>query len=211
MSDKNVDNTSDVPALKNLTNYNAIDKILQFTSSLNELSPDVAKKAIEEIPEFVPKMLIVIGVLRDAFSNVSRQNAELTNNVLKQNAEITDSILKQNLEVTKNLNDACNKLLDSLGKMLLNENLKFEEKKWVIEKQVEIIGKMTEIDSANKKFMKETDSQNKDFVKKLDLENKKFWLDMTRAACSFFCAVTTVTKLFAENNKKKRKKTWPFG
>lgn len=155
MSDKDINNMPDVPTLGDLANDNAIDTFSQFVDSLDKLPSDVAKKAIEQIPEFVPTMLNMTNGLHDMLTH----------------------LLKQNAESTKNVYDACNDTLDSLRKMLSNENLKFEEKKWVIEKESEIIGKMKEINS----------------------ENKNFWLNIAQCAGA---VVVAVTGILIKNMKK---------
>lgn len=155
MSDKDINNMPDVPTLGDLANDNAIDKFSQFADSLKDVSPDVAKNAIEQIPEFVPTMLSMTNGLHDMLTY----------------------LLKQNAERTKNVYDACNDTLDSLRKMLSNENLKFEEKKWVIEKESEIIGRMKEINS----------------------ENKNFWLNIAQYAGAVAVAVTGI---LVKNMKK---------
>ena len=155
MSDKDINNMPDVPTLGDLANDNAIDKFSQFADSLKDVSPDVAKNAIEQIPEFVPTMLSMTNGLHDMLTY----------------------LLKQNAESTKNVYDACNDTLDSLRKMLSNENLKFEKKKWVIEKESEIIGRMKEI----------------------NLENKNFWLNIAQYAGAVAVAVTGI---LVKNMKK---------
>ena len=155
MSDKDINNMPDVPTLGDLANDNAIDKFSQFADSLKDVSPDVAKNAIEQIPEFVPTMLSMTNGLHG----------------------MRTYLLKQNAESTKNVYDACNDTLDSLRKMLSNENLKFEEKKWVIEKESEIIGRMKEINS----------------------ENKNFWLNIAQYAGAVAVAVTGI---LVKNMKK---------
>lgn len=155
MSDKDINNIPDAPTLGDLANDNAIDTFSQFVDSLDKLPPDVAKKAIEQIPEFIPTMLSMTNGLHDMLTH----------------------LLKQNAENTKNVYDACNDTLDSLKKMLSNENLKFEEKKWVIEKEAEIIGKMKEINS----------------------ENKNFWLNIAQCAGA---VVIAVTGILVKNMKK---------
>lgn len=155
MSDQNVDDKLAFPILGDVANDNAIDKFSQFADSLKDVSPDVAKNAIEQIPEFVPTMLSMTNGLHDMLTY----------------------LLKQNAESTKNVYDACNDTLDSLRKMLSNENLKFEEKKWVIEKESEIIGRMKEINS----------------------ENKNFWLNIAQYAGAVAVAVTGI---LVKNMKK---------
>ncbi len=131
MPNQDVDNKSVLPTLREVTNDNAIDKFSQFADSLKDVPPDVAKNAIEQIPEFSITMLSMANGLRETLFNLTKQNADSTQKVY----------------------DACNKTLDNLQEMLLNDNLKFEEKKWIVEKYAEILRMMKEIDSDNKEFL----------------------------------------------------------
>jgi len=83
-----------------------------------------------EDPEFVNKMLHMVDGLREVFYN----------------------LIKSSNESTKNVYDGYNRTLDALEKMLLNENLKFEERIQIIEKMQEITDKMDVKDSENKNF-----------------------------------------------------------
>lgn len=130
MANQNFENDSDIPVFWNSTNGDAKDKFLQFASSLNDLPPNVVKKAIEQIPEFSITMLSMANGFREMLFNLTKQNAD----------------------GSKKVYDECSKTLDALQKMLSNDNLKFEEKKWVIEKNAEILHVMKDIDSANKAF-----------------------------------------------------------
>ena len=83
-----------------------------------------------EDPEFVNKMLGMVDGLREMFCN----------------------LIKSSNESTKNVYDGYNRTLDTLEKMLSNENLKFEERIQIIEKMQEITDKMDVKDSENKNF-----------------------------------------------------------
>ena len=83
-----------------------------------------------EDPEFVNKMLHMVDGLREVFYN----------------------LIKSSNESTKNVYDGYNRTLDALEKMLLNENLKFEERIQIIEKMQEITDKTDVKDSENKNF-----------------------------------------------------------
>ena len=106
MSDQNVDDKLAFPIMGDVANDNAIDEFSQFADSLKDVSPDVAKNAIEQIPEFRITMLSMANGLRETLFNLTKQN--------------TDSM--------KIVYEACNKTLDSLQEMLTNEDLKLKKR-----------------------------------------------------------------------------------
>jgi len=107
------------------------DKVLQFASNLDKLDPEVAKEIIEQFPEFSSTML----------------------NITKEYRETISDLIKQNAESSKSTCDAYNRILDSLEKTLSNGNLKFEERKWIIEQMKEISDRLDAKDSENKNFL----------------------------------------------------------
>lgn len=107
------------------------NKILQFASSLDKLNPEVAKKIIEQFPEFSGTML----------------------NIVNDYKETLQALISQNNDSLKNTYDGYNKILDSLKNVLSNDNLSFEERKWVIEQMKELAEKMDAKDSENKTFL----------------------------------------------------------
>ena len=107
------------------------DKVLQFASNLDKLDPEVAKEIIEQFPEFSSTML----------------------NITKEYRETIGDLIKQNAESSKSTCDAYNRILDSLEKTLSNGNLKFEERKWIIEQMKEISDRLDAKDSENKNFL----------------------------------------------------------
>ena len=107
------------------------DKVITMASMLDKMDPEVAKKAIEQFPEF----------------------ASTTKELLKEYKDTLDKGLEANKESVKSYYDACNSTIESLQKQLDIENLPFEEKKYIIDKLFEISRMMGEKDSENKKFI----------------------------------------------------------
>ena len=131
MENQDVNNTSDIPVFWDSTNDDAKDKFLQFASCLDKLSPDVAKKAIEQIPKFSITMLNIANGFHGTLCNLSKQNEESTNKVY----------------------DTYKGILELLTKTQSSENLTFEQKKWVVDQMKEIAYKLHEKDSENKNFL----------------------------------------------------------
>ena len=79
-----------------------------MASMLDRVDPEVAKKAIEQFPDF---------------SNTAKA-------ILKEYKESLDKSLELNADSVKSYYDACNSIISSLQKEVENENLSFEEKKY---------------------------------------------------------------------------------
>lgn len=107
------------------------DKVITMASMLDKMDPEVAKKALEQFPQF---------------SNVSKE-------MLIGYKDTLDKGLESNRESIQAYYDSCKTIIKALEKQLDRENLSFEEKKYIIEKMAEISDKMGEKDSQNKKFI----------------------------------------------------------
>ena len=101
------------------------NKVIKMASMLDRVDPEVAKKAIEQFPDF---------------SNTAKE-------ILKEYKESLDKSLELNADSVKSYYDACNSIISSLQKEVENENLSFEEKKYFFDQM------MGEKDSENKKFI----------------------------------------------------------
>lgn len=107
------------------------DKVITMASMLDKMDPEVAKKALEQFPQF---------------SNVAKE-------MLLGYKDTLDKGLESNKESVQAYYDSCNAIIKTLEKEFDRENLSFEEKKYIIEKMAEISDKMGEKDSQNKKFI----------------------------------------------------------
>lgn len=109
------------------------DKVIDFVSMIPNMEPEVAKAAIEQFPEFASTMK---SIMID----------------YKQEIEM---VLKQNDDSVKAYYEACNKILDSLDKLLNDPNLNTDEKMQIVEKMQEVQRMMSEKDTENKKHLRE--------------------------------------------------------
>lgn len=106
-------------------------KVIALASSLDKMDPEVAKKALEQFPDF---------------SNAVKE-------VLSDYKESLHKAFVANSDSVKAYYDICNKIIESLQKELENEDLTFEQKKYIIGQMKEIADKVDKKDSENKKWI----------------------------------------------------------
>lgn len=107
------------------------DKVIIMASMLDKMDPEVAKKALEQFPEF----------------------ATTTKEMLREYKDTLDKGLELNSESVKAYYNSCNSIIETLQKQLEDNSLSFEDKKYIIEKMCEISDRIGEKDSENKKFI----------------------------------------------------------
>ena len=107
------------------------DKVISMATMLDKMDQEVAKKALEQFPEF---------------SKVSKE-------MLIEYKETLNKGLETNRESVQSFYEACNTNIKALQKMLEDATLSFEEKKYIIDKLLEISKMMGEKDTENKKFI----------------------------------------------------------
>ena len=105
--------------------------IVKMASMLDKMDPEVAKKALEQFPEF----------------------ANTTKEMLSEYKESLDKGLESNNESVKAVYDTYNAIIASLQKELENENLTFEQKKYIIEQMKDVAEKVDKKDTENKRFI----------------------------------------------------------
>lgn len=117
----------------NIENFRHLtkDKVITMASMLDKMDPEVAKKALEQFPEF---------------SNTAKE-------MLSGYKDTLDKGLESNRESVQSYYDSCKFIIEGLQKQLDDENLSFEERKYIIDKMFEISKMMGEKDSENKKFI----------------------------------------------------------
>lgn len=107
------------------------DKVITMASMLDKMNPEVAKKAIEQFPNFS-------GTMKE---------------ILHDYKESLDKAHEANAESVKSFYDSCDMIISSLQKELEKNDLNFEEKKYIIDKMMEVNRMKGEKDSENKKFI----------------------------------------------------------
>ncbi len=126
ITEQKVLNKLDIPDFRHMTK----DKVMSFASMLPDMDPEVAKKALEQFPEFAKTIL------------------EITKNY----KETLEKGLEENAASTKVCYNACNAIIESLQKLLEKEDLSYEERKDITDKMIEVSKMMSDKDSENKNF-----------------------------------------------------------
>nr|WP_303664663.1 hypothetical protein [Ruminococcus bromii] len=107
------------------------DKVIKMASMIDKMDPEVAKKALEQFPDF----------------------ANTTKEMLVEYKNTLDKSLESNRESVQTFYNSCNSMIESLQKQLEDKNLTFEERKYIIDTMLEISKMMEAKDSENKKFL----------------------------------------------------------
>lgn len=102
----------DIPDFRHMTK----DKVIAFASMLPNMNPEVAKKALEQFPDFASTSL----------------------DIMKEYKNIIEAVMEDDRESTQACYDIYNRIMDSLEKMLENENLNFDEQCYILE-QMKIV------------------------------------------------------------------------
>lgn len=116
----------DIPDFRHITK----DKVMAFASMIQNMEPEVAKKALEQFPEF----------------------AKMALEVLKDYKEVMEKTLDGNATSSKQCYDIYNEVVDALKSCLAKDDLPFEERKYYIEKMMEIAKMAENKDTENKGF-----------------------------------------------------------
>lgn len=107
------------------------DKVITMASMLDKMNPEVAKKAIEQFPDF---------------SNTMKE-------ILHDYMESLDKAQEANAESVKSFYDSCDMTISFLQKELERTDQTFEERKYIIDKMMELNRMKGNKDSENKKFI----------------------------------------------------------
>jgi gas vesicle protein len=107
------------------------DKVIAMASMLDKMDPEVAEKALAQFPEF----------------------AQTVQKMLSEYKETLDQGMEANKESVQSYYDCCHSILESLQAQLEKENLSFEERKYIVDRMLEVSKMMGEKDSENKKFI----------------------------------------------------------
>lgn len=127
MSEQEVLQRLDIPDFRHMSK----DKVMAFASMLNSMEPEVAKKAIEQFPQF----------------------AKMTLEALEDYKQVIDRSLDQNADSTKQCYTIYNEILVALRCCVSQENIPFEQKRYYIEQMKEIAQMAERKDSQNKAFI----------------------------------------------------------
>ncbi len=127
LSEKQVLKKLHIPDFRHLSKKN----VIHFASMLDKMDSEIAKKAIEQFPEF----------------------SKTLKEVLSDYKETINKGIESNNESMRFVHEAYSAVIASLQKELDKDNLSFDEKKYLLEKMEEIADKVNEADKNNKKFI----------------------------------------------------------
>lgn len=107
------------------------EQVISMATMLDKMDPEVAKKALEQFPEFASTMRHIFSEYKQSLDNAMKQNAE---------------DVKRYYDLCKNIIDACQKELEK-------EDLNFEERNLIIQQMIEVANMVSEKDSETKRFI----------------------------------------------------------
>ena len=116
-----------IPDFRHMTK----DKVMSFATMLPQMDPEVAKKALEQFPEFSKTVL----------------------EIAKNYKETLEKGLEENSSSTRTCYETCNAIIASLTKLLERQEISSEERSTVIDKMIELSRMMNEKDTENKQFI----------------------------------------------------------
>jgi len=108
------------------------DKVMEMASMLDRMDPEVAKKAIEQFPNF----------------------SETMSSVVTEYKSVLEKSLEKNGESMCSYYESCDAIIQSCQKELDKDDLSFEERKQVIGWMIEVANMKGGKDTENKQFIK---------------------------------------------------------
>ena len=117
----------------NLESFERLSKkdVIRLGSLLPQMQPEVAKKALEQFPEF----------------------AKAVGGMMSEYKETVAHSLQSNAEGVRACAEGCGRILGCLERELDKGDLSFEERAYIIDRMVEVSRMLGEKDSENKKFL----------------------------------------------------------
>ena len=106
------------------------DNIMSFVSMIDKMDPEVAKKALEQFPDFAKVSIDGLNNLKDTITKAMNDDKENANRFF----------------------DMCDSVIDAIKLAMSDGEVTFEEKKYCIDKMQEIVKMASEKDSEGKKF-----------------------------------------------------------
>lgn len=110
----------DIPDFRHLTK----DKVIEFATMVPRMNPEVAKKALEQFPDFASTSL----------------------NVMKEYRTILEKSMEQDQENAQVCYDMYGRVMTALEKILEEDNLTFEEKTYILSEMKQIADEVSRKD-----------------------------------------------------------------
>ena len=111
----------DIPDFRHLTKY----KVIAFATMIPGMEPEVAKKALEQFPNFVSTSL----------------------EIMKEYRGILQQLMNDDRDGAEICYDMYNRVMNSLECILENDNLTFKEKTYILEQMREVADEISKKDS----------------------------------------------------------------
>lgn len=127
LTEKKVLRMLGIPDFRHMTK----DKIIQFASMIPKMDPDVAKKALEQFPEFAKSATEIVSYYKDILYKGIDENTASVNSFYA----------------------TCDAIIDTLRDQLQDESMTLENKTLIINKMVELAQMKGNKDTENKKFI----------------------------------------------------------
>ena len=127
LNERQVLNKLDIPDFRHLTK----EKVMSMATMLDKMDPEVAKKALEQFPEFAKTM----------------------QHILSEYKQSLDNGMKQNAEGVKSYYDTCDAIIASCQKELDKGELSFEERRFILDQMVLIAKMKGDKNSEDKRFI----------------------------------------------------------
>ena len=119
-----------IPDFRHMTK----DKVVRFASMLPKMNPEVAKKALEQFPEFAASTKEIVSYFKETIDNGFNAN--------------NDSV--------QSFYRTCDNIIATLEKQLEDGELSFEEKNILIDKMISLAEMKSAKDTENKRFILDT-------------------------------------------------------
>lgn len=110
----------DIPDFRHMTK----DKVIAFASMIPRMDPEVAKKALEQFPNFASTSL----------------------DIMKEYRYVLEEAMQDDRESTQVCYDMYNRVMDSLEKILHEEELSFDEKTYILNQMKEVADAVSQKD-----------------------------------------------------------------
>lgn len=107
------------------------EKVMSMATMLDKMDPEVAKKALEQFPDF---------------SNTMRQ-------ILSEYHQMLNEGIIQNSNGVKSYYDTCDAIIATCQKELDKENLSFEERSFILEQMMSVAKMKGDKNSEDKRFI----------------------------------------------------------
>lgn len=126
ISEKDLLEMFGIPSFRHMTK----DKLASFVSALPDVDPEVAKRALEQFPDLSAAMIEIVGRYRGVISECLAGSDADTRLIL----------------------ETCASIVGSVQRDLENEELDFEQRQSLIDRSMELVWMMREIDADEKRL-----------------------------------------------------------